>query len=331
MREKRKKRKKWTLILSTLAFSLFCLNVFLLLFFGTPMKRPDIMDPNRTENRQEITDNTKKTAEDGTEDKPESFSDPSYDTVSEEGDDSLASTDTGLAGKPGVYVRDIPIALDEEMDKHLAEFRRKAKRLQQNYPDSFLISMPTTEKTVALTFDDGPDDSSTPQVIEILNSYRVPGTFFFIGQQMDRYPETVEAARTGSHVIANHSWSHIRPTDASMDAFLKEVQMTRDALSRYGTKTGLFRPPYGLVNEEQMPALIEAGFKTVAWSIDSMDWYFDDPDDIVACVVKNIHPGAIVLMHSSGGPANRQATIDALPVIIETLREQGYRFVALTE
>jgi peptidoglycan/xylan/chitin deacetylase (PgdA/CDA1 family) len=312
-------RKKWIAVLSTCAFLLLCLNIFFVFFYDSPAKRPGNAEPDLTRELPEksdsiiLADNNNRNSNENTK-----------DTEGEE-----VQGDNSFTAESDIYVRDIPIALGEEMDSHLAEFRKKAKHLQQSYPKSFLIAMPATEKTVALTFDDGPDSSSTMKVIEILNSYRVPGTFFFVGQQMDRYSEAVKAALAGGHVAANHSWSHIRPTDADTDLLLDEVQKTQDTLSKYGTEAKLFRPPYGLVNEEQLPALIDAGFQTIAWSIDSLDWYFDNPEDIITCVTKNIHPGAIVLMHSFGGPTNRQATIEALPVIIETLQAQGYRFVSL--
>jgi peptidoglycan/xylan/chitin deacetylase (PgdA/CDA1 family) len=330
-------RKKWIIILSVSAFCMLCLNAYFLFFFDAPTKRPGASEPDLAGEHQNEYDITKLAEDNGDSTVGSEYDDVKgieinidrNDTqiVDEQG--TLASSDKGVSIDSDIYVREIPIALPADMDSHLTEFRRKAKHLQQSYPKSFLIAMPATEKTVALTFDDGPDSSSTLKIIEILNSYQVPGTFFFVGQQVNRHAEAVKAALAGGHVVANHSWSHVRPTDANTDLLMEEVQRTQDDLSEFGAEAKLFRPPYGLVNEDQMPALIQAGFKTVAWSIDSMDWYFDKPEDIVTCVTKNIHPGAIVLMHSSGGPSNRQATIEALPIIIETLQEQGYRFVSL--
>ena len=309
-------KEKRIFILSVLALCLFFLCVFLLLSSRTPAKRPNQRNAGTG------------TDADGTEDR---LHNTRLDDTKADHNKPIVSTERIPAGDSNIHVRDIPIALDRKMDKHLAEFRGKAKQLQQDYPDSFLISLPTKEKTVALTFDDGPDGSSMPKILDILDHYQVPGTFFFIGQQMADFPETIQRAQAEGHVLANHSWSHIRPTDVKSDTLMREVQQTQSALARYGTKTKLFRPPFGLVEKKQMPALIRAGFQIVAWSIDSMDWYFDNPDDIVTCVVKNIHPGAIVLMHSSGGPANRQATIESLPIIIEILRVKGYHFVTLTD
>jgi peptidoglycan/xylan/chitin deacetylase (PgdA/CDA1 family) len=235
---------------------------------------------------------------------------------------------------PDVYVRQVPIKLEPDMEIHLAQFRSKARLLHQEFPESFLISIHTSEweapeKAIALTFDDGPDSSSTLEVVHILNEYGVPGTFFLIGQKISRYPDTIKAILDGGHTLANHSWSHIRPTDVSTEVVMDEVKKAQQQIADHDVSAKLYRPPYGLVNRSHMPALIEAGYQVVGWSIDSMDWYFEDPEQILACVVENAHPGAIVLMHSSGGPSNRKATIEALPGIIEALLKEGYCFVGL--
>ena len=331
-------KKKRIFIFSVITLCVLLLCTFLLLSSGTPAKRPN-QSPNQrnagtgtdadgTGDRKDRTNGTRDSA-DGTGDKANKTGDRLDDTTADQ-DEPIVSTDRKPARDSNIHVRKSPIALDPKMDTHLAEFCRKAKQLQQDYPHSFLISLPAKGKKVALTFDDGPDGSSMPKILDILNHYQVPGTFFFIGQQMKGFPETIQRAQAEGHVLANHSWSHIRPTDVRSDTLMGEVQRTQDVLAHYGTKTKFFRP-FGLVTKKQMTELIQAGFQTVAWSIDSMDWYFDNPDDIVTCVVENIHPGAIVLMHSSGGPTNRRATIESLPIIIETLRAKGYRFVTLTD
>lgn len=107
---------------------------------------------------------------------------------------------------------------------------------------------------------------------------------------------------------------------------MEEIRKTQKSLDYFYDAPKLFRPPYGLVNDEQMPEIIHAGFKVIAWSVDSMDWYLTNPEDIEACVVTQIHPGAIILMHST-----RQATITALPHIIEAIRNLGYQFVTIDE
>jgi peptidoglycan/xylan/chitin deacetylase (PgdA/CDA1 family) len=223
------------------------------------------------------------------------------------------------------FVRSVPVPLDEEMGLHLEKFREAASRLQQRYPDSFIISLPTAEKVAALTFDDGPNDSSL-SIIKILDNYNVRGTFFFIGELMNKHSETVLATINGGHTVANHSFAHSRPTDLDTDHVMEEIMKAQNIVDSFYNAPKLFRPPYGLVNDEHMQEIMDAGFKVIAWSVDSMDWYFEGPEDIETCVVSAIHPGAVILMHST-----RQATVEALPHIIEALQDLGYSFVTLGE
>ncbi|HOB20459.1 MAG TPA: polysaccharide deacetylase family protein [Candidatus Atribacteria bacterium] len=248
-----------------------------------------------------------------------------------EGDEQvIPAIEEGPAfSKDMTYIRDIPLPLDEAMEQHLTEFRTKAKELMLKYPDSFFISLPTNEKVVALTFDDGPDAYTTREIVEILDRFQVPATFFFIGNQISRNPGSARLVIESGHLAANHSWSHLRPTDIDTGKCISEVTAAESAIAGITSACRLYRPPYGLVTEAQMAALEEAGYKVFAWSVDSMDWYFDDPDDIVRCVVERVHPGAIVLLHCAGGRNNRRATIEALPQIITELKDMGYSFVAL--
>ena len=241
---------------------------------------------------------------------------------------STTEPDDSLDNIPTLYipfVRSIPIPLDEKLDLPLKEFRTNSSFLQRKYPDSFFISLPTDEKVVAFTFDDGPDNS-TLTIIKILNKYQVRGTFFFVGQLVNKYSKTVLAAIEGGHTVANHSWAHSRPTNIDTDHLMKEILKAQKSIGSFYDAPRLFRPPYGLVNEEQMHEIINSRFKVIVWSVDSMDWYLTDPKDIETCVVTQIHPGAIILMHST-----RQATVNALPHIIETIQKLGYNFVTVDE
>jgi peptidoglycan/xylan/chitin deacetylase (PgdA/CDA1 family) len=243
---------------------------------------------------------------------------------------NIKSLEQQIAGAQ-IEVKEIPIPLGTEMDTHLREFRIQAQTLQSKFPDSFIISGLSAEKLAALTFDDGPDGESTEKIASILDSYGVPGTFFFVGQHISRYERAYNAVLLSSHEIGNHSWSHLRPTELSIYELLNEVDLCQAALNAGEQGKKLYRPPFGLVTQEQMAVLDKHGYTVVAWSVDSMDWYFDNPEDIARCVIEAIHPGAIILLHSAGGKDNRTATIEALPVIIENLKSQGYKLVTVNE
>lgn len=224
-----------------------------------------------------------------------------------------------------------PIYLDENIRTRLKNFRNEAAKLHQLYPETFLSSLPTQKKIIALTFDDGPDSRSTIKVLDILELYNIPATFFVIGQNIDKHREVIYRAIKNGHQIANHSWSHIRPTSVSTSELIGEVEKTQKKLQEMGITTKIFRPPYGLVTPQQMEALKALGYKTVIWSIDSMDWYTSNPQEIIQCVLSNVHPGAIILMHCAGGPDNRNGTIEALPLIISALKKEGYQFVTIQQ
>lgn len=335
-----KRKRPWlAIILGSSLLTILAIDVYLLLTFEFPTRliqkptRPPIVEPQQVIEQTPIIKDDVDTVDDGdkidVDDKDEI---PQY--VDNEPGGSTDDIQTGQSPGSDNYVREVPIQLDTDMENHLALFRNNARMLVQEFPQSFMITMNSSDfassgKTIALTFDDGPDSGSTLEVVNILNEYGIPGTFFLIGQQVDSYPNTVEAILDGGHTLANHSWSHMRPTDISTDLLMNETDKAQEVITSYNVTTKLYRPPYGLVKRTQMPALREAGYKVVSWSVDSMDWYFTNPDQIVKCVVENAHPGAIVLMHSAGGSDNRKATIEALPIIIETLQEEGYRFVSL--
>jgi len=323
------KNKLWvkTTILIICSTCIIAMSWYIILFFG--------LSPRKHEHNEPYP-NKIITNEFDSEIDDKKFQNSSSSTLEEiyhlEMNQSEDSSDT-LAAQVSYtdYVRKIPIKLEPEIESHLAQFRKEAGLLHQKYPDSFLISTGSVHKTIALTFDDGPDADATMKIIDILNDYDIPGTFFLIGQQIDRYPEMVRIITENGHSIGNHSWSHKRPTDLSIEELMNEVTKAEQRINSNGTATKLYRPPYGIVNPLQMPVLIEAGYRVICWSVDSMDWYFDNPEQIAACVTESAHPGAIVLMHSAGGQNNRQATIEALPVIIETLSEKGYRFISLDQ
>lgn len=228
------------------------------------------------------------------------------------------------------YITTIPVLLDRDMALRLSRFRAKIAELQQQYPDAVVTRLPTQEKVVALTFDDGPD-ASTHAIIKILNRYGVRATFFLTGEKIRGRAYVIKAALRAGHMVLNHGWAHIRPTESSTEALLEEVRRAQNKLNAYTDTPRLFRPPYGLVTEEQLQALIKLDFRVIVWSVDSLDWYLPKPEGIVSCVMNNIHPGAIVLLHSGGSHIARQPTIKALPVIIEQLQALGYRFVTLDE
>lgn len=255
------------------------------------------------------------------------------------GDHIKTNDDNDSNNDDEIITQTPPMNKDEDREKEKKEdsyspdleYYKKAKELKQMFPNVFYMDSQSQRKRVALTFDDGPDNNTTPKILDILNQYNVPATFFLIGENAERYPAVVKRIFYEGHQVANHSWSHLRPTELSSSNFLWEVKQSSKVLQDYLRPSNplYYRPPYGLLTNTQMGKIREEGYLVISWSIDSLDWTKSTPKDIRDKVVDSIYPGAIVLMHSAGGKDKRQSTVEALPDIIDSLTKQGYEFVTV--
>jgi len=198
--------------------------------------------------------------------------------------------------------------------------------------DSQLITKgSTTEKLVALTFDDGDDGKNITPILDILSKNNIKATFFVTGRAAEHHPDLIKKIDQQGHIIGNHSYSHpdfTKITAAKMTEELSKVDNIIKNITGKSTKP-YFRPPFGAYNATVLKAVGAAGYtKTIYWTIDTIDWRGDSVTDITNRVIKNIRPGAIVLMHTGSGAKN---TVAALPGIISNLKSQGYRFVTLNQ
>ena len=203
------------------------------------------------------------------------------------------------------------------------------------------ISTIAPVKHVALTFDDGPEPGQTEHILDVLNRYQIPATFFMIGEQVRRYPELVRLVQaSGRNQIANHSWDHpnfhtITPEEQTQEIAKTEQQLGADLREKY------FRYPYGNSSCEGNAYLRASGYKIVGWHIDSCDWAFDkegkvDPKEAAICGVLpqyradftghvlsalRAHNGGIVLMHEI-----HPNTLKKLEEIVRAALAEGYVF-----
>ncbi|MDZ7951859.1 polysaccharide deacetylase family protein [Nostoc sp. DedQUE09] len=185
------------------------------------------------------------------------------------------------------------------------------------------------EKVIALTFDDGPWPQTTEQVLSILKSNNIKGTFFVVGQNLKNYPELGKQIVAQGHVIANHTWHHWYHF-FNQQAAAFEIERTTDLIYQVtGVKTNLFRPPGGNLHNGLSAYAKGQKYAVVMWSADSTDYKLPTVPKLIDNVIKDSKPGGIVLMHDGGG--NRSRTVQALPEIINNLKKQGYRFVTIPE
>lgn len=183
------------------------------------------------------------------------------------------------------------------------------------------------EKLLCLTFDDGPDATVTPQVLETLAEHDARATFFVLGRQARAHPDLLKAIIDGGHAIGHHSYSHADRYSAAEAA--DEMERTCALIEEAGGHPPtLFRPPYGILDSPLTGLAREHGHATIMWTISSADSRRIGAEVIAHNVIYTPNPGDIVLMHDGPGHA---ATAAALPEILSKLSASGFRFITLPE
>ena len=198
--------------------------------------------------------------------------------------------------------------------------------------NKIVYAVPTKEKVVALTYDDGPHPQYTPELLNVLDKYHVKATFFMVGERMEQYPDIVEDVVARGHVVANHTYTH--PRDMALDTsaqVIQELQRCEEVIERLtGRRAHLFRPPRGLMDGTVFAIAGEEGYRTILWTICADHHDAPKPCQMAERVIQHIRPGAIILAHD-GRFAGRWKDVAATPMIIEALKKQDYRFVTIPE
>jgi len=188
----------------------------------------------------------------------------------------------------------------------------------------------TTDKTIALSFDDGPNAGYTQPILEVLRRYGVKATFFWLGREVNKYPELALSVVAEGHAVGNHTWDHRTATTDEATAQTEIEGTAKEIEQATRMQTRLFRPPGGRLSNGLSDWALRSGYTVVIWSAQSNDWKEGvSVQDIVQNVLQAAQPGGIVLMHDGGG--DRSRTVAALPQVIEGLQAQGYRFVTVPE
>ena len=180
------------------------------------------------------------------------------------------------------------------------------------------------QKVVALTFDDGPNPATTNQALDTLSKYGIKATFFVLGKNVSGNEEILKRMKSDGHVIGNHSWSHPVLSKLSLDEAKKQITDTEDALTKVlGSSSKLMRPPYGAITDDIRNSL---DLSFIMWDVDSLDWKSKNEAAILTEIQRQVRNGSIILMHDI-----HAETVNALPKIIDYLKEQGYHFVTVPE
>ena len=175
---------------------------------------------------------------------------------------------------------------------------------------------------VRLTFDDGPNRTATPEILETLSAYGVTATFFVVGQMAAANPAIVRREEREGHTIGNHSWDHPDLTQLDRAQVEAELQDTNDIVEQVtGTSPTRWRPPYGATNPAVEAAAEDVSLTSmVLWTVDPRDWADPPATTIRDRVLQAVQPDSIILLHDGTG-AN---TPEALPMILNGLADMGY-------
>jgi peptidoglycan-N-acetylglucosamine deacetylase len=190
---------------------------------------------------------------------------------------------------------------------------------------------PTSSGAVALTFDDGPNIGTTRRIMEILDAHGVKGTFFEVGKAIDAQPQITRALYEDGQLLGNHSYDHDQWR--WLDPRYPELQRTQDAFRRaIGTCPVFYRPPHGDRTPFLARVVRDHHMKMVLWSASAGDWATEDAQLVARRILDQAKPGAILLLHDGldGNPsADRTVLVQALPLILDGLRDKGLAPVTL--
>ena len=190
-----------------------------------------------------------------------------------------------------------------------------------------IYSVEREEKVCAISFDAAWGNEDTQALIDILGKYNVKATFFVVGDWVDKYPESVKALHDAGHEVMNHSLHHDHYNALTADQVVADVTACNEKIAAItGVTPCLIRCPYGEYDDHVISAIRSMGMEPIQWDVDSLDWKDLPAGEITERVVSRAQPGSIVLFHNAA-----LHTPEALPAILETLLQEGYTFVPISE
>ena len=213
-------------------------------------------------------------------------------------------------------------------------YLKKISTIGKMVSPSLLWNFPTAEKTLYLSFDDGPVPEVTPWVLEILKKYEAKATFFCIGENVKKYPQVFQQLLAEEHSIGNHTHNHLNGWKTSTQEYIKNFQKAEKVIhqeiqiSKFKIQNKLFRPPYGKIKPAQIKEIQKYGYQIVMWEVISGDF---DPklsfEDCYKNVIDNCKSGSIVVFHDSLKAEKNLKRI--LPGVLKYYKEKGFSFKSL--
>ncbi len=190
-----------------------------------------------------------------------------------------------------------------------------------------IYSVEREEKVCAITFDCAWGTEYTDAILSALKNSSVRATFFMVEFWAEKYPGFVKKIDESGCEIGTHSSTHSYMSKLNAEGIKAELSTSSQAIKDVtGKEVELFRPPYGDYDDELIKTASELGYYTIQWDVDSLDWKDLSASDIAMRVINGVKNGSIILMHNNG-----LHTAEAVPVILETLKNRGYSFVPVGE
>jgi peptidoglycan-N-acetylglucosamine deacetylase len=187
----------------------------------------------------------------------------------------------------------------------------------------------TSERLVALTFDDGPTERGVERMLPILERTGAKATFFLVGERIAERPDLASRLVERGHELGNHTYTHRRMLLRWPATYLEEVERTHLLLREAGQDNpNLLRPPYGKRLIGLPLAAARLGYRTIMWDVGDPT-EMSDPQAYADAILKEVRPGSIVLMHPMHGQS--RVVGEALPIIIGRLQDRGYRLVTVSQ
>lgn len=203
----------------------------------------------------------------------------------------------------------------------------------RGFSSKIIKKIPTKDKVIALTFDDGPDPQYTPKLLDVLKKNNIKCTFFVLAENAQKYPHIIKSIKNEEHYIGLHSLKHTNEIFLSPHQIRKNFSKALNIMDNLGIEIKFFRPPWGIFNPLTYYYSKFYNLKIVLWSIHAMDWSrWVTEDYIIKRLTSNIRPGDIILLHDSRGSRNSpNKTIKALKIIVPLLKRRGYRFIPISD
>jgi len=189
-----------------------------------------------------------------------------------------------------------------------------------------IYAVETDSKKIAITFDAAYGSEETLEILNILKEKNVAATFFLVGFWVEKYPELVKELDAAGIEIGSHSNTHPYMSKLTAEQIKIELQTSMNLITNItGKPVTIFRPPYGDYNDTLINECDKLNLKTIQWSVDSLDWKGLNTSQMLSRITPDISGGGIILFHN-----NSEHIVEALPVIIDTLKEQGYEFSTIS-